>query len=122
MLYKFWESSPGRSPVADEIEKGVQGDPNSFKKLEKALKRFEKYPYKDLSRSGQIEKLKGNNPHKLHEYRVSLDRKIGRFLFVVGVSEIVCILRFFIKKDHRISETDRTIASKRAELYSITTS
>ncbi|MEK7120961.1 MAG: type II toxin-antitoxin system RelE/ParE family toxin [Patescibacteria group bacterium] len=115
MDYKLWEYQ-GRSPVADEIERELKNDPRSSKMIVSAGKRFEKYTYEELCKAQKVEKLKGNNPHKIHEFRIDLFKKIARFLFVVDGSSLAIFLNFFIKKTRKISDTNKSIAEKRAGL------
>lgn len=114
MEYKFWEDG-GRPPIVKEIVDKTLGDAKRFKAIEKKIEKFEKYSYEQLKKAKLIEKLKGVNKYKIHEFRIDLPDVIARILFVVH-DNTAYFLNFFLKKSNDIKKKYIITAEKRVRL------
>lgn len=117
MELEYWEDEPSSSPIEEELYDELKHDPKSLKRYESAEEIFKKFGYQSLRKNKKIDKLKGKNPYKIHEFRFSLENKIGRILFLVGNTGKAVLLHFFAKKQNKIPERNRLIAEKRAQQY-----
>lgn len=113
MLYKFWEEN-GRIPVLFAIHELKIRDKRSGESISKHLQKLEKYPYEQLVRHRLVKKLKGKNPLKLHELRLTLPDKYARIFFTIKPGNIALLLHLIVKKTDETPTKDIQIAEARA--------
>ncbi len=114
MDYKYWEDNQGRSPVLVMVREMEQTDARSAKSVTKHLQKLQKYPYEQLTRHKLVKKLKGKNPFKIHELRLTLPNKFARIFFIVARDTKAWLLHLIVKKSDSTPPKDIQVAEDRA--------
>lgn len=108
MEIQLWESSPGKSPVAEFLQ---SLDKKTRAKVSWILDLVEKHGMTLLGKTPYFQKLSG---YDLYEVRVKFNKQIYRMLGVVKHSKL-WLVHAFNKKDQKTRLNDIALAMVRAK-------
>jgi|GEM_PF-5381869 len=113
MKFRFL-GCPSDLPKEDGIRKlsGLRGA--AISKAAERLELYEKFTFSQLKQSGDIEKIKGDNPDKVHELRMRFPEGRFRHFFIISDGDNALILHIATKKKQKI-DTDIDLAKQRAK-------
>lgn len=112
MEYELWESSAGRSPVKEELDKL---DATVADRLDSRLDILSKRTIDQLKKTSDLSGIPGSRPSlKLKEFRVQVMNLRFRF-FCINLGEVLHMLHVTIKKKWKLDKRDIETAEKRGE-------
>ncbi|PIT93231.1 MAG: hypothetical protein COU06_01040 [Candidatus Harrisonbacteria bacterium CG10_big_fil_rev_8_21_14_0_10_38_8] len=82
-------------------EEFLKLDSNSKTRIVKKLCGLKGFSYQDLMKAEFIKKLKGQNPDKAHELKISLKDKTCRLFFLIYKENTGIVVKCFVKKSNK---------------------
>lgn len=115
MKFRFFGHPPETSK--EEALRGLcKLGQSAIYKITERLKVYEKFSFSHLQKLGEIQKIKGRNPDKVHELRMRFPEGRFRIFFVIIIEEDALVLHVASKKKQKIQDDIRIAMRRAAEI------